>query len=61
MAEQIKRYDVSLTEAQIDALIVSVGNVRIVDVHACRIRATHEGLTELKHVQSEIRINKEAA
>ncbi len=54
-----KRQNVPLTEAEIDALIVTVNQVKLGDVHPVRIRALHTGLQELKDTQAAIRINRE--
>jgi len=59
MAEQEKRYAVPLTEKEINALIVQTNQIRISDVHACRVRAVYDGLQELKNVQADIRIEQE--
>lgn len=53
-----KRFQVSLTEAQIDALVTTIGKVRISDVHLCRCVAVHEGRAELIDVQAQIRIGR---
>lgn len=50
-----KLYDVPLTEAQVDALITTIGKVTIDQVHLCRCKAVHEGLEELKNTQTLIR------
>jgi hypothetical protein len=52
------RHTVSLTEDEIDGLITTIGRVRIADVHACRIKAVHTGMTELKNEQAKIRIQR---
>lgn len=52
---QPKIYKVPFTEAQIDALIVTIGRVTLSEVHLCRCVAVHEGLRELTDTQSLIR------
>ena len=59
MAEQEERFAVRLTEKEIDALIVTISDVRIAKVHACRICAVRDGFEELKSTQAEIRIGRE--
>jgi hypothetical protein len=53
-----KRHNVSLTESEISGLIVTVGQVRIMDVHPCRIKQTHSALQELRDAQREIEIER---
>ncbi len=53
---QEKRIAVSLTEAQISALTVTVSQVRVGDVHICRVKQLHEALDELKNAKREIEI-----
>ncbi len=53
-----KRYLVSLSEAEIGALIVTVGQVRVSDIHIVRCKAVHTALGELKDTQDEIRANE---
>lgn len=43
-----KRVAVPLTEAEISALVVTVNQVRLIDVHPCRIKQLHSALQELK-------------
>jgi len=59
MAQAEARHDVSLTEEQIDAAIRALSQIRLGDVHLCRIKATHLALTELKEVKREIEIGRE--
>jgi len=54
-----KRFPVPLTEAEINALVCTVKDVKIGSVHACRIKAVHTGLGELKQVQMDISIANE--
>lgn len=53
-----KRFNVSLTEAELDALICTVGKVRISEIHLCRCQAVHTGLGEMKEAQAQIRIER---
>ncbi len=58
MAEE-KRHAVNLTEREIAALIVQVNQIRLIDVHPCRIKQVHSALQELKDRQREIEISQE--
>lgn len=53
------RHQVPLTEVEIDAMVATIGNMRLQDIHPCRIKAVHTGLSELKDVQAKIRIDRE--
>ena len=53
-----KRFTVSFTEAELDALICTVGKVRVSEVHLCRCQAVHSGLGEMKEAQAQIRIGR---
>jgi hypothetical protein len=50
-----KRYTVSLTEAEIDALIVVVGHVRISDVHLSRVKQCADARELLVEARDKIR------
>lgn len=54
-----KRHKVELTEAEIDALITTIGKVTLGSVHLCRCQAVATGLGELKDVQTKLRISRE--
>lgn len=55
MATEETRHLISLTEAEIDALVVTIGQVRVIDIHLCRCKAVHTALGELKDTQFTIR------
>lgn len=55
MEQEEKRHLVSFSEAEIDALIVTISQVRVIDIHLCRCKAVHTGLGELKAKQDGIR------
>ena len=55
MSEE-KRVPVQLTEREISALIVTVGDVKCGAVHPCRIKEVHNALTELRETRRELQI-----